>query len=98
MTAEPKRINTGTSDFPRAVSSRELCHGREHGAHEPVVAGGGIEAPVTGAPKQDAINVVLSAAEKPIVQWEASVANRRRKRSMAASCNVSLSALVLTVT
>ena len=98
MTAEPERIDTGTGDFPRAKSSRELCHGREHGAHKPVVAGGGFEAPVTGTAKQDAIDVVLSAAEKPVVQREASVASRMRKRSMAASCNTSLSAPVLTVT
>jgi len=60
--------------------------------------GGAFESPLAGTAKQDAIDVVLSTAEKSIVQLEASVANRVRKRSRAASCNASLSVGVLTVT
>jgi hypothetical protein len=80
------------------MESGKRCYGCEHGPHKAVVAAGGFESPFSRTAKQDAIDIARSATEKPIVQLEASIANWARKRAMAASCKVSLSAWVVTVT
>ncbi len=82
--------------LPRSLKGGD---GGEDRAHQAIIAAGGFDAPLLGAVAQDAVDIGLGAAEKPVGQAaESSAASRARNRAMAASCSASLSAAVVTVT
>ena len=99
---QAERINTDTGDLCDGLvagQGRVIADDVEHGPNQQVIAPGGVNAPLAGALKQDAVNVVLGAAEKAIAHrpW-ASSANRARNLAIALSWSAWLSPGVATVT
>lgn len=101
-TAQPERVSTYTDnrrDLSGAGQGRGGAHDGEHGSHQLIVAPGSLDAPLARALKQNAVDVVLSANEQAIAQLPAaSLANRARRRVIAASWRAWPSSGVDTVT
>ena len=100
--AQAERVNTDTGDLwdgLMAGQGRVIADDVERGPNQQVIAPGGVNAPLSGALKQDAVDVVLGAGEKAIAHrpW-ASSANRERSRVIALSWSAWLSSGVATVT
>ena len=100
--AQAERVNTDTSNLCDGLMTGQdwvVADDVEHGPDQQVIASGCVNAPLSGALKQDSVDVVLGAAEKTIAHrpW-ASSANRARSRAIALSWSAWLSPGVATVT
>ena len=99
---QAERVNTDTSDLRDGLMAGQgmvIADDVEHGPNQQVIAPGCVNAPLSGALKQDSVDVVIGAAEKAIAHrpW-ASSANRARSRAIALSWSAWLSPGVATVT
>ena len=71
VSSKPKRVGTHPGhlcNILRAWQGRGRAHGGEHSPYQAVVTTSGLDAPLTRAFEEDAVNVVFGCAKKPVAQ------------------------------